>query len=382
MTQLATVAPSPPQKGLEGVVANESSVCYVFGEEGRLIYRGYDIADLAEHSTFEETAFLLLKGDLPAREQLKAFHDDLKAARRLERVVARVIRDAPRDAGPMSVLRTAVSASAFVDPDRADNSGPAEFRKAIRLLAQVPTIVATFHRHRTGQKPLAPRRGLSHAANFLFLLTGEGPDPEVSRALDVALILHADHELNASTFAARVIAATLADVHGAVTGAIAALEGPLHGGANTEVMKMLLDIGTPERAEAWVVERLRRKEKVMGFGHRVYRTEDPRAAHLRRMSEEMGRRFGQDQWFAIQRTIEDVMKREKGIYCNVDFYSASLFYVMGIPLDLYTPIFATSRVSGWCAHVLEQHADNRLIRPRAEYVGPMNRKWIPAEQRG
>src|SRR5918996_500661 len=291
MTHLATAAPAspPPARGLEGVVTNESAICYVFGEEGRLIYRGYDIADLAEHSSFEETAFLLLKGALPAREQLKAFHDDLRAARRLHRVVARVIRDAPRDAGPMSVLRTAVSASAFVDPDRADNSEPAEFRKAVRLLAQVPTIVATFHRLRTGQKPVAPRRGLSHAANFLFLLTGEVPDPEVSRALDVALILHADHELNASTFAARVIAATLADVHGAVTGAIAALEGPLHGGANTEVMKMLPDIGTPGRAEAWVVERLGRKGKIMGFGHRVYRTEDPRAAQLRRMSEELGR---------------------------------------------------------------------------------------------
>jgi citrate synthase len=382
MTQLATVAPSPPAKGLAGVVANESSVCYVFGEEGRLIYRGYDISDLAEHSTFEETAYLLLRGDLPTRGQLKTFEDELKAARKLDRVVLRVIKDAPPGSTPMNVLRTAVSACVFVDPDRDDNTAAAEHRKAVRLIAEIPAIIAAFHRLRSGAKPLAPRRGLSHAANFLFLLTGEAPDPEVARALDVSLILHADHELNASTFAARVIAATLADVHGAVTGAIAALAGPLHGGANTEVMKMLLDIGTPERAEAWVLERLRRKEKVMGFGHRVYRTEDPRAAHLRRMSEEMGRRFGQSHWFAMQRTIEDVMKREKGIYCNVDFYSASLFYVMGIPLDLYTPIFATSRVSGWCAHVLEQHADNRLIRPRAEYVGAMGRTWTPVRKRG
>jgi 2-methylcitrate synthase len=380
MTQLATETPRP--KGLEGVVANESSICYVFGEEGRLIYRGYDIADLAEHSTFEETAYLLLKGDLPTREQLKAFDDDLKAARKLDAVVQRVIKDAPAASLPMNVLRTAVSASVFVDPDKGDNSAPANYRKAVRLIAQLPTMVATFHRRRGGQKPLTARRGLSHAGNLLYLLTGAQPDPEVARAMDTALILHADHELNASTFAARVIAATLADMHGAVTGAIAALAGPLHGGATTEVMKMLLEIERPDRAEAWVQERLARKDKIMGFGHRVYRTEDPRAAHLRRMSEQLGRKFGQTHWFAMQQVIEEVMRREKALYCNVDFYSASMYYVMGIPLDLYTTIFATSRVSGWCAHVLEQHADNRLIRPRAEYVGPMNRQWVPARQRG
>ncbi|HXF94860.1 MAG TPA: citrate synthase [Gemmatimonadales bacterium] len=368
-------------RGLEGIIANESSICYVFGDEGRLIYRGYDIHDLAEHSTFEETAYLLLKGDLPSREQLQAFDEGLKTTRRLDPVVQRVIRDAPATANPMNVLRTAVSAAAFADPDSGDNSAGATWRKAVRLIAQLPTMVAAFHRRRNGQRPLAPRRGLGHAANVLYLLTGRVPDPEVARALDVALILHADHELNASTFAARVIAATLADLHAAVTGALAALAGPLHGGANTEVMKMLLDIRTPERAEAWVRERLARREKIMGFGHRVYRTEDPRAAYLRRMSEQLGRKFGQSHWFAIQRIIEDVMKREKGLYCNVDFYSASLYYVMGIPLDLFTPIFAVSRVSGWCAHVLEQHADNRLIRPRAEYLGPMNRQWVPVHRR-
>jgi citrate synthase len=379
MTQLTT---EPPRtKGLEGVVANESSICYVFGEEGRLIYRGYDIADLAEHSTFEETAYLLLSGDLPTREQLKGFQDELKAARKLDPVVQRVIKDAPSGSLPMNVLRTAVSASVFVDPDKGDTSAPANYRKAVRLIAQLPTMVATFHRRRIGQKPLTPRRGLTHAGNLLYLLTGAEPDAEVARAMDAALILHADHELNASTFAARVIAATLADMHGAVTGAIAGLAGPLHGGATTEVMKMLLEIETPDRAEAWVRERLARKEKIMGFGHRVYRTEDPRAAHLRRLSEQLGRKFGQPHWFAMQQVIEEVVRRQKGLYCNVDFYSASMYYVMGIPLDLYTTIFATSRVSGWCAHVLEQHADNRLIRPRAEYVGPMNRKWIPVGQR-
>ncbi|OLC75162.1 MAG: citrate synthase [Gemmatimonadetes bacterium 13_1_40CM_4_69_8] len=379
---MPTAAETALSRGLEGVVANESAICYVFGEEGRLIYRGYDIHDLADHSTFEETAYLLLKGDLPTREQLKAFAAQLKAAQKLDKVVQRVIKDAPLSANPMNVLRTAVSASVFGDPDRHDNSAAAEYRKAVRLIAQLPTMVAMFHRLRNGQKPLAPRRGLSLAANLLYMTSGAVPETEVEHALDIALILHADHELNASTFAARVIAATLADMHGAVTGAIAALAGPLHGGANTEVMKMLLDIKTPDRAEAWIREALARKQKIMGFGHRVYRTEDPRAAHLRRMSEELGRKAGQSQWFAMQRTIEDLMKRDKGLYCNVDFYSASTYYVMGIPLDLYTPIFAVSRVSGWCAHVLEQHGDNRLIRPRAEYVGAMDRKWVPVRKRG
>lgn len=369
-------------RGLEGVVANESSICYVFGEEGRLIYRGYDIHDLAEHSTFEETAYLLLNGDLPTRGELKDFVATLRAAQRLDRVIQRIIRDAPAAANPMNVLRTAVSASVFVDPDRGDNSRPAEYRKAIRLIAQLPTMVAMFHRLRNGQKPLAPRRGLSLAANFLYMISGARPDRDQERAFDVALILHADHELNASTFAARVIAATLADMHGAVTGALAALAGPLHGGANAEVMKMLLEIASPERADSWIRAALAQKRKIMGFGHRVYRTEDPRAVHLRRMSEELGRKANQTRWFTMQRVIEELIRREKGLYCNVDFYSGSMYYVMGIPLDLYTPIFAISRVSGWCAHVLEQHGDNRLIRPRAEYVGPMNRRWIPPRKRG
>jgi citrate synthase len=379
---MPTTIDHPASRGLEGVVANESSICYVFGEEGRLIYRGYDINDLADHSTFEETAYLLLNGDLPTRAQLRQFVTELKAAQRLDRVVQRVIRDAPLNANPMDVLRTAVSAAVFVDPDRGNDGHDAEYRKAVRLIAQLPTMVAMFHRLRNQQKPLVPRRGLSLAANFLYLCSGEVPSEAAAHAFDVALILHADHELNASTFAARVIAATLADVHGAVTGAIAALAGPLHGGANAEVMKMLLDIRAPERAEGWILDALTRKRKISGFGHRVYRTEDPRAAHLRRISEDLGRQAGQPQWCAIQRVIEDVMKREKGLYCNVDFYSASMYYVMGIPLDLYTPIFAVSRVSGWCAHILEQHADNRLIRPRADYVGHMNRSWIPVRKRG
>jgi len=380
MPTAVELAPSSA-KGLEGVVANQSAICYVFGAEGRLIYRGYDIHDLADHSTFEETAYLLLHGDLPTRDQLKTFGAAIKASQKLPKVVQRIIKEAPLTANPMNVLRTAVSASVFVDPDKGDDSAAAEHRKAIRLIAQLPTMVALFQRLRDGQRPLAPRRGLNLAANYLYMMSGALPDPEAAKALDVALILHADHELNASTFAARVIAATLADMHGSVTGALAALAGPLHGGANTEVMKMLLEIGTPDRAEAWVRGALAQKQKIMGFGHRVYRTEDPRAAHLRRMSEELGRKAGQPHWFAIQQIIEAVMQREKGLYCNVDFYSGSMYYVMGIPLDLYTPIFAISRVSGWCAHVLEQHADNRLIRPRAEYVGQMNRTWILPSRR-
>jgi citrate synthase len=375
--------PAPTSaKGLEGVVANQSAICYVFGAEGRLIYRGYDIHDLADHSTFEETAYLLLHGDLPTREQLKGFTAALKASQKLPKVVQRILKDAPLTADPMNVLRTALSASVFADPDKGDNTPAAGHRKAIRLIAQFPTMVGTFHRLRSSQRPLAPRRGLSLAANCLYMMLGTVPDAEAVKALDVALILHADHELNASTFAARVIAATLADIHGAVSGAMAALAGPLHGGANTEVMKMLLEIGTPDRAESWIRAALAQKKKIMGFGHRVYRTEDPRAAHLRRMSEELGRKAGQPQWFAMQRIIEDVVRREKGLYCNVDFYSASMYYVMGIPLDLYTPIFAVSRMSGWCAHVLEQHADNRLIRPRADYIGHMNRTWVTPARRG
>jgi len=377
----AVLESTPAPKGLEGVVATQSSICYVFGEEGRLIYRGYDIHDLAEHATFEETAYLLLQGDLPTRDQLKTFVVALKAAQKLPKVVQRVIKDAPLTASPMNVLRTAVSASVFVDPDKGDDSATAESRKAVRLIAQLPTILSSFQRLRNGQKPLAPRRGLNLAANFLYMISGAVPDAAAAKALDVALILHADHELNASTFAARVIAATLADMHGAVTGAIAALAGPLHGGANAEVMKMLLEIKSPDRAAAWIRDALTQKKKIMGFGHRVYRTADPRAAILRPLAEQLGRKANQPQWFAIQQVLEDLMQRDKGLYCNVDFYSASTYYAMGIPLDLFTPIFAVSRISGWCAHVLEQHADNRLIRPRAEYVGPMNRTWIPLRKR-
>lgn len=379
MTAVPSTSAAP--KGLEGVVAARSAVSFVDGDQGRLLYRGYDIHDLARHSTFEETSYLLMVGDLPTRDQLKDHVSQIKAAQRLDSVTLRLIRDAPRGSKPMNVLRSATSATVYTDPDKDQHSREAELRKSIRLLAKVPTIIAAFHRLRTGERPVTPRKGLSLAANFLYMLRGEVPDEETARALDVALILHADHELNASTFVARTIAATLMDVHGAVTGAMAALAGPLHGGANAEVMQMLLAIETPGRAEAWVKDRLAQKQKIMGFGHRVYHTEDPRATHLRAMSEQLGKKVGQPHWFEMSRRIEDVVQKEKGLYCNVDFYSASTYYVMGIPVDLYTPIFAASRVAGWCAHILEQHADNRLIRPRAEYVGPMDLPYVPVRRR-
>lgn len=379
MTAVPMTSAAP--KGLEGVVAARSAVSFVDGERGRLVYRGYDIHDLARHSNFEETAYVLMVGELPTKAQLTDFVSQVKAAQRLDKVTLRLIRDAPKGSKPMNVLRTATSATVYTDPEKDQHTPDAELRKSIRLLAKIPTIIATFHRLRSGQRPVTPRKGLSLAANFLYMLRGEVPDGEVARAFDVALILHADHELNASTFVARTIAATLMDVHGAVTGAMAALAGPLHGGANTEVMQMLLEIGSPEPAERWVLDRLAQKQKIMGFGHRVYHTEDPRATHLRQISEELGKKLGQPQWFEISRRIEEVVRREKGLYCNVDFYSASTYYVMGIPLDLYTPIFAASRIAGWCAHILEQHADNRLIRPRAEYVGPMDLAYLPVRRR-
>ncbi len=376
-------APAPAHviEGLEGVVAAASRICFVDGLEGRLLYQGYDIHDLAAHGTFEEVAYLLWHGELPTRPQLDALRRDLAAARALPEPVATLVAAAPRDALPIDVLRTAVSALGLHDPEARDNSRPANLRKAVRLTAQIATIVAAIDRVRTGQTPVAPDPGLGHAANFLAMLWGRRPDETSVRAVDVALILHADHELNASTFSARVTAATLSDMHSAITSALGTLKGPLHGGANEAVMRILLQIGEPSRAVPTIREMLAAGKKIPGFGHRVYKTEDPRATHLRRMSEELGRRTGQLKWFEISRAIEQFMLQEKRLHCNVDFYSASCYYALGIPLDLFTPLFAVSRISGWTAHVLEQLADNRLIRPRAEYVGPRNRTYVPLEKR-
>ncbi|HEX8686700.1 MAG TPA: citrate synthase [Pyrinomonadaceae bacterium] len=367
--------------GLEGVVAAESSIGDVDGINGVLIYQGLNIHDLAEHSTFEETVFLLWHGRLPKRGELDALRGELAANQRLPGEVLELLRRLPRDAEPMDALRTAVSALAFYDEGSRDLSREGALRTATKLTAQLPVLVATFARLREGSEPVEPKEGLGVAANFLYMLKGEEASERDARVFDVCLILHADHELNASTFTARVVAGTLADMYGAVTAAIAALSGPLHGGANTNVMKMLLEIGSPERAEGWLREALASKKKIMGFGHRVYKTEDPRSVWLRRFSREMGEARGETRWYEILERLRELMFAEKKLYPNVDYYSGSAYHLMGIPLDLFTPIFAVSRVSGWTGHILEQYANNRLIRPRAEYVGPRGVPYVPIDER-
>jgi len=378
MTMLAK-----PKAGLEDIVATSSSICFIDGDRGVLAYCGYDIHDLARHATFEEVCYLLWHRRLPTRPELGDLQSALAASRQLPDPVVRLIRTLPPSDG-MDALRTLTSALGHYDPDVADNSPAANYRKAIRLTAQLSSLVAAMGRINAGGGPIQPDPVLSHAANFLYVLTGERPSGLATRAFDVALVLHADHELNASTFAARVIAATLSDVHSAVVGAIGALKGPLHGGANADVMRMLLEIGPggPDKAEDVVRARLARKEKIAGFGHRVYHTEDPRATHLRQMSKDLGQRAGQTAWFDMSQRIEALVKAEKNLNPNVDFYSASTYYALGIPIDLFTPIFAVSRISGWTAHVLEQFANNRLIRPRADYVGPeYPQRYVPIEAR-
>ena len=358
-------------KGLEGIVAANSGICWIDGEAGVLSYRGIDIHELAEHSTFEETTFLLWNGFLPNELALREFTTQLAFARSLDQRIVEMMRTFPTDATPMEVLRTAVSALSFYDVDESDNSHDANVRKAYKLTAQIAMIVAIYDRLRKGKEIIPPDRSLSHAGNFLWMLNGVKPSETATRTLDIALVLHADHELNASTFAARVIAATLSDIHSAVTGALGALKGPLHGGANEGVMRLLyaIDKAGADPAE-YVRDLLAAKKKVMGFGHRVYKTEDPRATHLRRMSEQLGKDSGQTKWFDYSRAIELYIKTEKNLNANVDFYSASTYTMLGIDVDLFTPIFAISRVAGWAAHVIEQLDDNRLIRPRAEYIGP------------
>jgi len=371
-------------KGLEGIVAANSGICWIDGDAGVLAYRGIDIHELAVNSTFEETTYLLWNGILPNQLALREFQSQLALARSLDQRIVDLLRFFPTTATPMEVLRTAVSALSFYDADEKDNSHDANVRKSYNLTAQIAMIVAVYDRLRKGKEIVPPDRSLSHAANFLWMLNGTKPTETATRTLDIALILHADHELNASTFAARVIAATLADIHSAVTGAIGALKGPLHGGANEGVMRLLYAI---DKAGADPVEYVRSmlaaKQKISGFGHRVYKTEDPRATHLRRMSEQLGRDAGQPKWFEMSRAIELYINADKKLNANVDFYSASTYATLGIDIDLYTPIFAISRMAGWAAHVIEQLDDNRLIRPRAEYIGPIYPSpWIPIEERG
>ena len=377
-------APSKPKAGLEDTVATSSSICWIDGDRGVLSYCGYDIHDLARQATFEEVCYLLWHRRLPTRAELGDLQSQLAANRALPEGVIRAMRALPPGDG-MDALRTLTSVLSHYDQDASDNSPQANYRKAVRLTAQLGTLVATMGRMAKGGAPIAPDPVLSHAANFLYVLTGDRPSALATRAFDVALILHADHELNASTFAARVAAATLTDIHSAIVGAIGALKGPLHGGANAEVMKLLLEIGQDgplEKAEEAIRAKLARKEKIPGFGHRVYHTEDPRATHLRQMSKDLGQRAGQPQWFAMSQRIETLVRAEKKLNPNVDFYSASTYHVLGIAIDLFTPIFAVSRISGWTAHCLEQYANNRLIRPRTDYIGPQYPQTVlPLEQR-
>lgn len=368
-------------KGLEGVVVAANPLTSIDGHVGKLMYRGYLIGDLAEHSTYEEVVWLLLNGELPTASELDSIKKELAANRVIPDPVIQLLRLLPRDANAMAALRTAVSMLAFSDPEADDISEPSVRRKALRVIARMATIVAAFDRIRSGQEPIAPRQDLSHAANFLYMLRGEVPDDYMAHVFDVCLILHADHEMNASTFAARCTASTLSDFYSAITTAIGTLKGPLHGGANTKVMEMLLQIGDVSRADAWIKDALAKKERVMGFGHRVYKTEDPRATVLRKLSKELGERLGDTRWYEISRAVENEVLEQKGLYPNVDFYSASTYYMMGIKTDLYTPIFALSRIAGWSANVLEQYKDNRLIRPESEYVGPKERPYVPLDRR-
>jgi len=368
-------------RGLEGVIALESELSDIDGQKGKLIYRGYDIHDLAENAQFEEVVYLLWNGTLPTQSELDALTEKMRAARPLPDSVMAVLREAPDDAHPMAVLRTAVSALAFQDPEADTMEPEANYRKAIRVLSQIPTIIAAFDRLRKGLDPIEPLDTESMAYNFLYMLNGETPGEAAENIFNVCLVLHADHGLNASTFTGRVIGSTLSDLYSAVTGAIGALKGPLHGGANREVMRMLFEIDESDQdAAAYVQEKLAHKERIMGFGHRVYTTMDPRAAILRDMVKDLSEEEGDMRWYNYSMTIVEIMQ-EKGLDPNVDFFSASTYHQLGLDPDLFTPIFALSRTTGWSAHLLEQWADNRLIRPRAEYVGERGKTFVPIEER-
>lgn len=390
MTQ--TSAPESPKtdskpvyaRGLEGVIALQSNLAYIDGEEGTLVYRGYDIRDLAERVSYEEVVYLLWNGNLPTRNELDELNDSLQAERAVPSdVIDHLRHHTPATVHPMAALRTAVSMLAHYDEEADDPSPEANLRKAIRLVAKTPTIVAIFDRLRKGKEPVHPQGEGSLAEEFLTMLNGEAPGPEAKKIMDVALVLHAEHGLNASTFTARVIGATLSDMYSAVTGAIGALKGPLHGGANVEVMKTLIELDEAgETPEAYVAGMFENKERIMGIGHRVYKTLDPRAKILHRLLDGLSDEKGDRRWLEMSDGIANAVREEKGLNPNVDFYSASVYYLLGIERDLYTPIFVMSRMAGWTAHLLEQWGDNRLIRPRAEYVGPRDRQVTPIDDRG
>jgi len=366
-------------KGLEGIVATTSAISSII--DGTLTYRGIDIDELADHATFEEVVYLLWFGKLPNRAELDQLNRDLSDNAAIPQAVIDQIRSMPKGTNSMAALRSAVSMLANFDAEADDMSKEANVRKAIKLQAQIPTIVAAFERIRKGNEPVAPKSGVSIAYNFLYMMTGKDPDKVAVEALDKALVLHADHELNASTFAARVTVATLSDIYSGVVSAIGALKGPLHGGANEQVMAMLEEIGEPENIDSYIRGKLDNKEKIMGFGHRVYKNGDPRAKHLQKMSNELGKLTGNLKWYNMSVKIEELVTGLKGMKPNVDFYSASVYTTLEIPRDLFTPIFAISRTSGWTAHILEQYDNNRLIRPRAEYTGPSHQAFVPIDQR-
>jgi len=375
---------TPTSRGLEDIVAGSSAICYIDGKNGVLAYRGIDIHDLADNATFEEVTYLLWHGTLPTRRELAEFSLQLVRERKLDAQIISFLRQVPKHALPMDVCRTIVSALSFFDPEEKVNTKEANYNKSQRLFSQTGMIVASYDRIRKGLPLIEPDRSLSYAGNFLLMLNGVRPSETAIRALDTSLILTADHEWNASTFAARVTAATLSDMHSAVTSGIGALKGPLHGGANEAVMKLLETIN--ERGAdpvEYVKGMIAQKIKIPGFGHRVYTTEDPRATHLRQMSRDLGYSSGKPKWYDDSKAIEEYINTEKKLNANVDFYSASVYHMLGIDVDLFTPLFVMSRMSGWTAHVMEQLADNRLIRPRADYIGPAYpAKWIPMDQRG
>ncbi len=367
--------------GLRGVVAAQSSIGDVNGEEGKLIYQGYDIHDLAENSTFEEVIFLLWNGRLPAQSELDELTERIRANYKVPGEIIAGMKYMPKDADPMDVLRTCVSALDFYDKEGHHTDRERAMHSAVKITGQIGTISAAWDRIRNGKDVVSPDPSLNIAENFLYMLRGEKADPDEARMFDIALILHADHELNASTFTTRVVAGTLADMYGCVTAGIAALAGPLHGGANTAVMKMLIEIDDPSKIDKWLDDALEQKRKIMGIGHAVYKTEDPRATWLRKFSKQMADKKGETKWYDMSQRIEKLMLEKKGMHPNVDFYSASTYYLMGIPLDLFTPIFAVSRISGWTGHILEQYANNKLIRPRAEYIGKRDQKYLPIAER-
>jgi citrate synthase len=363
-------------KGLEDVIAGQSSICFIDGHEGRLLYRGYDIVDLAAKSSYEETSFLLLNGRLPTESELRLFASELSSKRQVPPELVSILKSLPRNCDAMDALRVCVAALGIFDDPMYSQS-----ERAISIAAKMGTVVAAIHRHKHDMDPVPPKPDLGFASNFLYMVTGREPSNQDSRLMDVLFILHADHELNASTFTARVIASTLSDIYSAITGAVGALKGPLHGGANEKVVEMTREIGSPERAEAYVASKLANKQKIMGFGHRVYKTMDPRAKILKEMATKLIDSEEEKRYFDILQRIEEMMKREKNLYPNVDFYSGLALNHVGIPSYLFTPVFAVGRTPGWLAHVLEQYSDNRIIRPRAEYIGKQRLEYVPVEKR-